>query len=152
MTAHSLSLRAYGNVFATLLALTGATTALAYIDLGVFNPIVALSIAAAKALLVALFFMHLVHTKHRTQLVAGAGILWLLILITLTLSDVLTRQWFPQPTGWSVSNADASARSTAISRGAAPLTPASAPLSCQAVSGAYLLRRSPRAATCLQRD
>ena len=101
MTSYSLSLRAYGGVFATLLALTGATTGLAYIDLGVFNPIVAVSIAAAKALLVALFFMHLVHTKHRTQLVAGAGLLWLLILITLTLSDVLTRNWFPQPTGWN---------------------------------------------------
>lgn len=100
MTSHSLSLRAYVSVFATLLALTGLTTGVAYLDLGVFNPILALSIAAAKALLVALFFMHLVHMKHRTQLVAGAGILWLLILITLTLSDVLTRKWFPQPTGW----------------------------------------------------
>jgi cytochrome c oxidase subunit 4 len=100
MTSHSLSLRAYVGVFAILLALTGLTTGVAYIDLGMFNPVVALSIAAAKALLVALFFMHLVQTRHRTQLVAGAGILWLLILITLTLSDVLTRRWFPQPTGW----------------------------------------------------
>ena len=95
-----LSLRAYVTVFAILLALTGLTTAVAYVDLGVFNAIVALMIASAKALLVALFFMHLVHTKHRTQLAAGAGILWLAILITLTLSDVLTRSWFPQPKGW----------------------------------------------------
>jgi len=96
----ALSLRAYLIVFASLLALTGLTTGVAYIDLGAFNPFVALSIAATKALLVVLFFMHLVHTRHRTQLVAGAGILWLVILITLTLSDVLTRDWFPQPSGW----------------------------------------------------
>ncbi|HJZ77244.1 MAG TPA: cytochrome C oxidase subunit IV family protein [Vicinamibacterales bacterium] len=98
MTAPSL--RSYVSVFAILLALTGLTTAVAYVDLGVFNPIVALAIASAKALLVALFFMHLVDAKHRTKLVAAAGILWLVILITLTLSDVLTRSWFPQPAGW----------------------------------------------------
>src|SRR5262249_21197600 len=82
--SHALSLRAYVGVFAVLLGLTALTTGVAYVDLGVFNAVVALLIAAAKALLVALFFMHLVHMKHRTQLVAGAGILWLTILIALT--------------------------------------------------------------------
>ena len=41
--------------------------------------IVALAIAGLKAGLVALFFMHLIDTNHRTQLVAGAGLLWLVI-------------------------------------------------------------------------
>jgi caa(3)-type oxidase subunit IV len=57
---------------------------------------VALAIAGLKALLVAFFFMHLMYTAHRTQLVTGAGLLWLAILLVLTLSDVLTRGWFNQ--------------------------------------------------------
>jgi len=100
MTAHTLSLRTYLGVFATLAALTVLTTAVAYVDLGFFNVIVALTIAVSKALLVVMFFMHLAGSRHRTQVVAGAGILWLLILITFTLSDALTRGWIPQPTGW----------------------------------------------------
>ena len=100
MTADTLSLRTHLGVFATLAALTVLTTAVAYIDLGFFNVIVALTIAVSKALLVVLFFMHLAGSRHRTQVVAGAGILWLLILITFTLSDALTRGWIPQPTGW----------------------------------------------------
>jgi cytochrome c oxidase subunit IV len=100
MTAHTLSLKAYFGVFGTLALLTIATTAVAYIDLGFFNVIAALTIAVSKALLVVLFFMHLAQSRHRTQVVAGAGILWLLILITFTLSDVLTRSWIAQPTGW----------------------------------------------------
>jgi cytochrome c oxidase subunit 4 len=100
MTAHTLSLKAHFGVFGTLALLTIATTTVAYIDLGFFNVIAALTIAVSKALLVVLFFMHLAQSRHRTQVVAGAGILWLLILITFTLSDVLTRSWIAQPTGW----------------------------------------------------
>jgi hypothetical protein len=50
---------------------------------------------------VALVFMHLAHTHHRTQIVAGAGILWLTILIIFfTVSDVLTRGLLSHPAGW----------------------------------------------------
>ena len=100
MTEQTLSPRSYIGVFGTLVILTAATTGVAYVDLGFFNVIVALTIAVSKGLLVVLFFMHLAHSRHRTQVVAGAGILWLLILVTFTLSDVLTRSWIPQPTGW----------------------------------------------------
>jgi hypothetical protein len=50
--------------------------------------------------------MHLVQTAYRTQFVAAAGIFWLVLLIVLTLSDVLTRGWFDQPHGWSVVTSD----------------------------------------------
>jgi cytochrome c oxidase subunit 4 len=100
MTAQPLPLRVYLGVFSALVVLTAATTAVAYVDLGFLNVIVSLTIAVSKALLVVLFFMHLARSAHRTQVVAGAGILWLLILITFTLSDVLTRGWIPQPIGW----------------------------------------------------
>jgi cytochrome c oxidase subunit 4 len=44
-----------------------------------------------KATLVVLFFMHVKFTNRLTQLAAASGFAWLLILIGLTLSDVLTR-------------------------------------------------------------
>jgi cytochrome c oxidase subunit 4 len=86
-----VSSRTYLSVYLVLLTLTAATTAVAYIDLGPFNAVAAIGIAAVKAVLVALVFMHLAYSRHRTQLVAAAGVLWLIILITFTLSDVLTR-------------------------------------------------------------
>jgi cytochrome c oxidase subunit 4 len=95
-----MSVRWYFVVFGALLALTIVTTVVARVDLGDFNVVVALAIAVLKALLVALFFMHLVRTPHRTMIVAGAGVFWLAILIVLTLSDVLTRGWLPVPDGW----------------------------------------------------
>ena len=100
MTQNHMSPRWYFVVFGSLLALTIATTAVARADLGSFNVVVARGIAVLKALLVALFFMHLVRTPHRTMIVAGAGVFWLAILIVLTLGDVLTRGWLPMPDGW----------------------------------------------------
>ena len=93
MTHHIVPARTYLLIFAALLVLTFTTVEAARIDLGPLNVVVALTIAAGKATLVALFFMHLIHTHHRTKVLAAAGILWLLILIGLTLSDVLTRGW-----------------------------------------------------------
>lgn len=100
MTKHIVSARTYLLVFASLLILTLTTTEVAEIDLGPFNVVVAITIAVIKASLVVLFFMHMIHTRHRTKVAAGAGLLWLAILISLTLSDVLTRGWLPLPSGF----------------------------------------------------
>jgi len=100
MTQTHMSPKRHFVVYGSLLALTIATTAAARADLGYFNIVVAIGIAVLKALLVVLFFMHLVRTPHRTMIVAGAGVLWLAILIALTLGDVLTREWLPVPNGW----------------------------------------------------
>jgi cytochrome c oxidase subunit 4 len=88
----TVSLKTYSLVFAALLVLTALTTGVAFIDLGGhFNGVVALAIAAGKAVLVALYFMHLRHGSRLSWIFAGAGFFWLVILITLTLSDALTR-------------------------------------------------------------
>ena len=97
---HIVSPVVYVAVFIALMVLTGLTVFASTVDLGIWNTPVALLIAITKAVLVVLFFMHLARARHRTQVVAGAGILWLLILITFTVSDVLTRNWIPQPAGW----------------------------------------------------
>ena len=93
MSAQTDSAKIYTVVFLALLALTGITTAVAYVDLGHFSVVVALSVAVVKMLLVALFFMHLRHSNKLTRIVVAGGLLWLAILIVLSLSDLLTRNW-----------------------------------------------------------
>lgn len=99
MTRHTLPLKSHFLVYGALLALTFSTVAAARIDLGPLNVVIALTIAMTKAVLVGLFFMHLLYTAGRTKVTVVAGLLWLIILIALTLSDVLTRGWLPLPSG-----------------------------------------------------
>ena len=87
-----ISVRVYTIVFLTLIALTLLTTAVAFVDLGgKLNSVAAVSIAVCKALLVILYFMHVRYSDRLTWVFAGAGFFWLVILITLTMSDALTR-------------------------------------------------------------
>ena len=88
---HVVPLRTYVLVFAALLVLTAATIAVAYFDLGALNTIVALAIAGVKAILVALFFMHLKYSTSLSRLIAVASLAWFALLVTLVLADVATR-------------------------------------------------------------
>jgi cytochrome c oxidase subunit 4 len=83
----------YFAIFVSLMVLTGVTTAVAFFDLGVANPVVALSIAVLKASLVVLFFMHMRWSSRLTMIVGGAALFWLGILLVLTMSDYATRGW-----------------------------------------------------------
>ena len=85
----------YVRTCLALLALLGLTWAIAYVDLGPFNLIVALAVAMAKAIVIALFFMHIKGSTRLLHLAAVAGLMWLLILISLTLSYYFTRGWVP---------------------------------------------------------
>jgi len=83
---------AYLWVFLSLILLTVTTTAVAFIDLGAeWNTAVALAIAVVKALLVVLFFMHVLYSRPLTWVFVGAGFFWLVILFALTLADYFTR-------------------------------------------------------------
>ena len=97
MTQHIDSVKTYAVIWGALLALTGITTAVAYIDLGAFSVVVALSIAVVKMLLVALFFMHVRHSTKLTKLVVTGGLVWFAILLALTMTDFLTRGWIGTP-------------------------------------------------------
>ena len=77
----------YFGVYIALVVLTVLTTTVAFFDLGLANPVVALSIAILKATLVVLFFMHLKYGTRLMWVVAGASVFWLLILLLLILSD-----------------------------------------------------------------
>jgi cytochrome c oxidase subunit 4 len=91
MSEHIDSVKTYALVFAALITLTVATTAVAFVDLGPFSVVVALVIAVCKMLLVALFFMHVRHSSKLTRLVLLGGLMWLGILILITLTDFSTR-------------------------------------------------------------
>jgi cytochrome c oxidase subunit 4 len=101
MSEHVVPIRVYVGVFIALLILTGLTTGVAFIDLGSLNTVAALAIAVAKMILVILFFMHVKYSHGLTKIVILAGFFWLAILITLTLSDELTRIWTPNAGSWS---------------------------------------------------
>lgn len=93
-TPHVVSIKFYATIFATLLLLTLSTTGMAFVDLGGdLNALVAVAIAVLKALLVILFFMHVRYSSRLTWLFVGAGFFWLLILLTLTMTDPLARGW-----------------------------------------------------------
>ena len=74
-----------------LLALLALTVTLAHVPLGAFNAVVALTIATAKAAIVAAIFMELRHRGARTLVFASAGLFWLGILLWLGSMDFLTR-------------------------------------------------------------
>jgi|SRR5437588_13110034 len=86
----------YLVILTALVIGTCATWAIAFLDLGIFNPVVALTIAVIKAVLVILFFMHVFYSSKLTKLTVAAGFFWLLIMITMSLSDYLTRAFLPQ--------------------------------------------------------
>ena len=76
-----------------LLAFLGLTIMAAHLNLGPFNTVAAMGISLVKAALIVLFFMHLRYSKRIMWLFAGAGFFWLAIMLTLALSDYLTRGW-----------------------------------------------------------
>jgi cytochrome c oxidase subunit IV len=83
--------RTYVLVWLGLITLLLLTLGSAYLPLGWLNGVVNLAIAAAKALLVMIFFMHLRSSHYLLRLAAAAGFFWLAILIGLSLSDFLAR-------------------------------------------------------------
>ena len=98
MSSEVIPVRNYLFVWAALIVLLLATVGIDLVDLGWGNTALAIGIAAVKALLVATFFMHLKYSKPIVWLFAGAGIFWLGTLITLGMSDYLTRGLWGQQT------------------------------------------------------
>lgn len=105
MSEHIVSPKIYIAVFVTLLCMTGLTWYASTVDMSVavgghllnFNPLVALLIAFFKASLVILFFMHVKYSPRLTKVVVGAGLFWLLILLSLTMVDYLSRPLLTTP-------------------------------------------------------
>jgi cytochrome c oxidase subunit 4 len=93
MADHIVPKRTYYAIFAILMLCTLATVLIAFVDLGPFNTVAALTIAVFKAVLVILFFMHVKYSTRLTWAVVVGSVFWLGILLVLTMSDYLTRAW-----------------------------------------------------------
>jgi cytochrome c oxidase subunit 4 len=91
-----VSVKVYAAVFGALLAFTITTVAVSKLELGEFNFIAAMTIAAIKGTLVILFFMDVRRAASMTKLFVGAGLFWLAILLVFLLSDYLSRGWRPE--------------------------------------------------------
>ena len=91
---HVASKGFYLLIGTALLVLTLVTVKAAFVNLGIFNPVVALLIATVKATLVILFFMHVKGASEKlTGAVVVSGFFFLAILLSLSLADYLTRAW-----------------------------------------------------------
>lgn len=89
----------YFATWAALMVLLALTTASAFVPLGAWNAIINFVIAAMKALLVAVFFMHLNRMSAFVRVVAATAIFMLALLFALSGSDYATRN--VAPAAWS---------------------------------------------------
>lgn len=90
---HIVSPRVYGIIFGALMVLTATTVGASYLELGQFNVVVALAIACIKAVLVILFFMHVKYSSRLTKLTVAAGFFTFFVLITMSMTDYISRAW-----------------------------------------------------------
>jgi cytochrome c oxidase subunit IV len=95
MTEPILSSKSYVLAYVAMMALLVLNVLLAFINMGWVNMLVALVIAAMQASLLALVLMHGFFEKVLVRLVIGGALLWFLILVTLTFTDYITRNWVP---------------------------------------------------------
>jgi cytochrome c oxidase subunit 4 len=100
MSTHIVPRKNYYLIFGILLVLTLTTALVAFVDMGPFNIVVAMTIAVVKATLVILFFMHVKQSTPMTKVYVCAGFFWLAIMIFLTMNDYLTRHWLPIDRAW----------------------------------------------------
>ncbi len=80
-------------IFAALFVLLILTVLVSLIDVGIFNIVLAMTIAVAKAVLIILYFMHVRYSSRLTWIFVAAGFVWLAILIGITVSDYIAHMW-----------------------------------------------------------
>lgn len=96
-TEISNSIKRFLIVWLCLMVLLGLTFGSAYLRIGAWNSVVNLAIAAAKALLVVLFFMHLRGSTGLVRICAAAALFTLGLLFLLSSSDYATRVLYVAP-------------------------------------------------------
>jgi cytochrome c oxidase subunit 4 len=94
-------LAVFGALMVLLLITVGAYQYLKFdewfgAEWGFLNTFIALIIATVKTALVMLVFMHLRHSTKLTWVIAGAGFVWLSIMITFTFADYMSRKSIPE--------------------------------------------------------
>jgi cytochrome c oxidase subunit 4 len=97
MSQEVVSIKMYFVIFITLLVLLFAAVLLAVLFpvTGAWRDVltyVGFSIAAAKGVLIVLYFMHVKFSSRLTWIFASAAFAWLGIMLILTLDDYWTRE------------------------------------------------------------
>jgi cytochrome c oxidase subunit 4 len=90
---HIVSPIVYLTIFGVLLLCTALTVGASYIEMGPWNPVVAIAIGVFKATIVVLYFMHVKYSSKLTKLTVGAGVFTFLVLIGMSMSDYISRAW-----------------------------------------------------------
>ena len=99
MSEHIVPRSTYFLVFGALIVLTAVTVIAANFDFGAMNDVVAMTIAVTKMMLVLLFFMHVRYSSRLIWVIVASMFFWLLILLSLTLTDYTSRGWFSSNAG-----------------------------------------------------
>lgn len=90
-----LPLRALLLAYVSMLALLAANIFIGFLNLGWFSMFIALVIAVLQAGILALFLMFGLFEKALVRVVMGGALVWFMILVTLTMTDYITRNWVP---------------------------------------------------------
>lgn len=101
MSGHVSPVSLYLTIFVALMVLTAVTVGAAFVDLGQFNFLVAMTIAVFKASLVIWYFMHVKYASKLTKLTVATGVFFLAILLGLLLVDYASKGFtsMPMPLG-----------------------------------------------------
>ena len=94
---HVIPISVYVGIWAILMFLTGLTVFVSFIELHDWNIVLALLIATIKGTLVVLFFMHLFYSSKLTKVTVIAALFFLFLLLSLSMTDYLTRGWLTNP-------------------------------------------------------
>lgn len=90
--------RSYFLVFAALMVLAAMSYGISFASLGAMRVPAAIAISVAKASLVAVFFMELIHQRSTNRFVLVGALILVSTLIGLMTADVLTRDTPPMVT------------------------------------------------------
>ena len=83
--------RGYVLTWLALVILAAASLGLSFVHLGAWTFAAAMGIAALKATLVILFFMHVSHARTSVRLLLLATASFIVVLIALMVADIATR-------------------------------------------------------------
>ncbi|NBU96789.1 MAG: cytochrome C oxidase subunit IV [Spirochaetia bacterium] len=88
---HIIPISVYVGVLLILLLGTVITVAVAQVDFGAMNTVIAMLVATIKAGFVLAFFMHLKYDNLLNRVIFGSGFFFLMLLIAFSAADIFTR-------------------------------------------------------------
>ena len=91
MDQHIVPFKTYLNVILSLMVLTVVTVLVSLLDFGLFNLLISMGIATAKATLVLMFFMHLKYEDKSYLVIFLTGVFFLVIIFIFSMFDIMTR-------------------------------------------------------------